>query len=174
MGGALRGTRSALTGRAVCGWGAGARLRAPHLRLGKGDGSVRESVRRRHRNQRPPLVNSSGAVRAINQCLPNLEYGDAISNSAIWIRDTLREFGFSSEIYVRYIDPRVEHQCRVFAREALKTSDAIIYHHSVGTEITAPVVEYTGPKCLVYHNITPPEFFELHAPGYAQVSASGA
>ncbi len=110
---------------------------------------------------------------AINQFLPNLEYGDAISNQAIWIRDRLREFGYRSDIYVRYIDPRVEHECRVFSPEALNASDAILYHHSVGTEITPHVLKYAGPKCLIYHNITPPEFFEPYAPNYADVLRAG-
>ena len=109
----------------------------------------------------------------INQFLPNLDYGDAISNQAIWIRNRLREFGYGSEIYVRYIDPRVEHECRVFSAEALHESGAIIYHHSVGTEITPHVLKYAEPKCLVYHNITPPEFFEPYAPEYADVLRAG-
>ena len=110
---------------------------------------------------------------AINQFLPNLEYGDAISNQAIWIRDRLRAFGYASDIFVRYIDPRVEHECRVFSPEALQASGAIIYHHSVGTEITPHVLKYAGPKCLIYHNITPPEFFEPYAPEYADVLRAG-
>ncbi len=121
----------------------------------------------------PPIVKTASRAVTINQFLPNLEYGDAISNNAIWIRDTLREFGFSSDIYVRYIDPRVEHECRVFSPDALHASSAIIYHHSVGTEITPHVLQYAGPKCLIYHNITPPEFFEMYAPDYAKVLRAG-
>lgn len=115
---------------------------------------------------------ANGAL-SINQFLPNLEYGDAISNQAIWNRDRLREFGYTSDIYVRYIDPRVEHECRVFSPEALNASGGIIYHHSVGTEITPHVLQYRGPKCLIYHNITPAEFFEPYAPEYADVLRAG-
>lgn len=109
----------------------------------------------------------------INQCLPNLSYGDAISNHAIWIRDQLRRFGFRSDIYVRYIDPRVGHECRVFSPEALHASDGVIYHHSIGTEITPHLLEFTGPKCIVYHNITPAEFFVADRPGFAHVLRTG-
>lgn len=110
---------------------------------------------------------------AINQFLPNFSYGDAISNYAIWIRNRLREFGFESEIYVRYIDPRVEHECRVFSPDALHASDGAIYHHSIGSEITPPLLEFTGPKCVIYHNITPAEFFEPFWPDYAPVLRRG-
>jgi glycosyltransferase involved in cell wall biosynthesis len=111
--------------------------------------------------------------KAINQFLPNLEYGDAISNHAIWIRDELRKLGFRSEIYVRYIDVRVAHQCHVFKSDALHSSDAAIYHHSIGTELTPHLVAFRGPKCLIYHNITPAEFFLPYRPEFAAILAQG-
>lgn len=110
---------------------------------------------------------------AINQFLPNLEYGDAISNHAIWIRDQLRKWGFRSEIYVRHIDFRVAGECHAFTPEALHASDAAIYHHSIGTEITPHMLEFHGPKCLIYHNITPAEFFQFHWPEFATILAQG-
>lgn len=110
---------------------------------------------------------------AINQFLPNLSYGDAISNEAIFIRDELRALGYRSEIYVRFIDPRVAGECSAFSTDALGGSDAIIYHHSIGTEITPHVVAYRGPKCLIYHNITPAEFVEPYRPAFAEILRQG-
>ena len=98
--------------------------------------------------------------RAVHQVLPNLAYGDAISNQALFIRDTLRAEGYRSNIYVRYVDPRVAHECIVFAPEEIGESSGIIYHHSIGTELTPHMVAHRGPKFLIYHNITPAEFFE--------------
>jgi glycosyltransferase involved in cell wall biosynthesis len=111
--------------------------------------------------------------RSINQFLPNLTYGDAISNEAIWIRDTLRQAGFTSEIYVQYLDPRVANECRLFSPEELHQSDAAIYHHSIGTAMTPHLIEYGGPKYLIYHNITPGEFFEDYRPEFAQILHRG-
>lgn len=115
----------------------------------------------------------AGPAKAINQFLPNLTYGDAISNHAIWIRDELRKRGFRSEIYVRFIDNRVAQECHVFKPEALHASDAAIYHHSIGTELTPHLVEFTGPKCLIYHNITPAEFFLPYRPEFAAILTEG-
>jgi glycosyltransferase involved in cell wall biosynthesis len=120
----------------------------------------------------PQLV-EAGPAKAINQFLPNLTYGDAISNHAIWIRDELRKRGFRSEIYVRFIDNRVAQECHVFKPEALHASDAAIYHHSIGTELTPHLVEFTGPKCLIYHNITPAEFFLPYRPEFAAILTEG-
>jgi len=116
---------------------------------------------------------SSKQRQAINQFLPNLSYGDAISNEAIWIRDQIRRAGHRSEIFVQYIDPILADECHVFSAAALTESDAIIYHHSIGTEITPCIIEFSGPKCLVYHNITPGEFFEPYRPDFAKILHRG-
>lgn len=109
----------------------------------------------------------------INQFLPNLSYGDAISDHARWIRDHLRGLGYRARIFVRFVDPRVDDQCEVFSPEAARSSNAIIYHHSIGTEITPEMIKYGGPKCLIYHNITPAEFFEPYRPEFADILRTG-
>jgi glycosyltransferase involved in cell wall biosynthesis len=124
--------------------------------------------------RRPALINSRPRHgRAINQFLPNLSYGDAISNEAIWIRDELRQAGFESHIFVQFIDPRVVDECRLFTPGELHRSDAAIYHHSIGTKITPHLIEFRGPKYLIYHNITPGEFFERYRPEFAQILYRG-
>ncbi len=120
-----------------------------------------------------PIAARSPAPAAINQFLPNLTYGDAISNEAIWIRDQLRAADVASDIYVQFVDPRVAHECRVFNREALQASETVIYHHSIGSEITPHIIEFAGPKYLIYHNITPGEFFERYRPEFARILYRG-
>ncbi|MBA2432385.1 MAG: glycosyltransferase, partial [Chthoniobacterales bacterium] len=115
----------------------------------------------------------SGAGRKINQFLPNLGYGDAISNHALWLRNHLRSRGFSSEIHVRFIDPRVAHECHLFSPEALAASDAAIYHHSIGSEITPHLLSYERPKALIYHNITPADFFAPFRPDLVPILQKG-
>jgi glycosyltransferase involved in cell wall biosynthesis len=112
-------------------------------------------------------------ARAIHQVLPNLAFGDAISNSAISIRNYLRDLGFESSILVRHVDPRVAHECDVFDDGKVRPSDGIIYHHSIGTDLTAAVIKHSGPKFLIYHNITPAEFFEPFRPEFAAILRAG-
>ncbi|MGI8820645.1 MAG: glycosyltransferase family 4 protein [Chthoniobacterales bacterium] len=128
----------------------------------------KQSPRNAAKPQRMP-----GAGRKINQFLPNLSYGDAISNEALWIRNHLRSRGFQSEIFVRFIDPRVGHECHVLNPEALAASDAAIYHHSIGSEITPHLLSYSGPKALIYHNITPAEFFAPFRPDLVPILQKG-
>ena len=122
----------------------------------------------------PQFVNEARPIPlSIDQFLPNLSYGDAVSNHALWIRDQIRARGWRSDIYVRYIDPRVEHECSIFAPELLQKCDAAIYHHSIGSELTPHLANFTGPKCLIYHNITPAEFIEPYRPEFAPTLRRG-
>lgn len=118
---------------------------------------------------RPPPT----AKQAVHQVLPNLAYGDAISNHARWIRRQLQQMGMESEIFVRYVDPRVATECRVFSPGCIQPTDAVFYHHSIGSELTPHVVAHIGPKCLIYHNITPAEFFEPFRPEFARLLRQG-
>ena len=106
-----------------------------------------------------PLGVTQPLGEAIHQVLPNLVFGDAISNQALFIRDFLRREGVESKIYVRYVDPRVAHECEVFCSGCILPRDSVIYHHSVGTELTPHLIAHQGQKFLIYHNITPAEFF---------------
>jgi len=121
----------------------------------------------------PNIRVSSERTRAVHQILPNLAFGDAISNSARWIRRTLQVEGFVSEIFVRYIDSAVAGECYPFAQGCIAADDVIVYHHSIGSELTPCVVAHTGPKCLIYHNITPSEFYEPYRPELAKLLRQG-
>jgi glycosyltransferase involved in cell wall biosynthesis len=141
-----------------------------------------DAVIDRYEQALEPLVRQSPEVAtpreihraSVNQFLPNLSPGDAISNEALFIRETLRAAGFKSEIYVHSIHPRLPpNQCYKFSPEALEASDAIIYHHSIGSVITPHVAKCPRPKCLIYHNITPAEFVEPYRPKFAELLREG-
>jgi len=114
-----------------------------------------------------------GKLKEIHQLLPNLAYGDAISNQALTIRDYLRRCGYDSDIFVRYLDERVAHEAKIFQKNTISEQAGIIYHHSIGSELTDYAIAHPGSKCLVYHNITPAEFFRPYRPELAQLLEKG-
>jgi glycosyltransferase involved in cell wall biosynthesis len=118
-------------------------------------------------------MSSKSKKQALHQLLPNLSYGDAISNQAIWIREQLLRAGYRSEIFVRYVDPRVSDKCRVYQAGALHGDDGLLYHHSIGSEITPAACMHSGSKWLIYHNITPPEFFHPYSSEHARLLRRG-
>src|SRR5207248_3798907 len=111
--------------------------------------------------------------QAIHQLLPNLAYGDAVSNQAVFIGEVLRDLGYESEIFVQYVDEEMRDLARPFEPGALRSRDGLLYHHSIGTELTTRAVRHAGPKALIYHNVTPPSFFERWDPAHARLLAAG-
>jgi glycosyltransferase involved in cell wall biosynthesis len=115
----------------------------------------------------------SPAPRAVHQLLPDIVYGDAISNQARAIRDHLRRHGYESEIFVKRREARMASEARLFDEAQPAGDAALIYHHSIGSELTAFAVAHEGPKCLVYHNVTPAEFYAPYRPGFAWMLETG-
>lgn len=111
--------------------------------------------------------------KEIHQLLPNLAYGDAISNHALAIRDYLRNCGYKSEIFVRYVDEQVAHEAIVFQPKRINPQAGLIYHHSIGSELTEYAIAHPSAKCLIYHNITPAEFFLPYRPEFAKLLEKG-
>jgi glycosyltransferase involved in cell wall biosynthesis len=112
-------------------------------------------------------------ARAIHQLLPNLSFGDAISNQAVLVCELLRDLGYRSNIFVRHFDEPMEDFATLFDDSAIASRDALLYHHSVGSDLTAVAVHHPGPKALLYHNITPAHFFEPWDQPFAELLASG-
>jgi glycosyltransferase involved in cell wall biosynthesis len=113
-------------------------------------------------------------LRSIHQLLPDLVYGDAISNYAIAMKKYFRGLGYKSDILAsRCYDERVAKEGKLFKNHLLKKSDGVLYHYSIGSELTSIVVEHPGPKCLIYHNITPGKFFKPYRPEYANTLEQG-
>ncbi len=120
-----------------------------------------------------PSKPSCRKLKEIHQLLPNFAYGDAISNQALTIRGYLRSCGYKSDILVRYVDERTAHEVKVFQPKHISHQAGLIYHHSIGSELTEYAIAYPGSKCLIYHNITPAEFYVRYRPEIAKILEKG-
>jgi glycosyltransferase involved in cell wall biosynthesis len=97
----------------------------------------------------------------VHQVLATLGYGDAIGHEVLGIQRVLRRAGYESEIFVETADPRLE-DLTVDYRElvgAVAPSDLLIHHFSIGSRASRTAYASPGRMALVYHNITPPEYF---------------
>jgi L-malate glycosyltransferase len=102
-----------------------------------------------------------GAGRAIHQVLATLGYGDAIGHEVLGIQRVLRGAGYVSEIFVETADPRLEPLTRDY-RELIDAShpDNLLFHHfSIGSKASRTAYALPDRMALIYHNITPPEYF---------------
>jgi L-malate glycosyltransferase len=98
---------------------------------------------------------------AVHQVLATLGYGDAIGNEVLGIQRVLRRAGYESEIFVETADWRLEH-LTVDYRDLPDAShpDNVLFHHfSIGSRASRVAYALSDRMVLVYHNITPPEYF---------------
>jgi glycosyltransferase involved in cell wall biosynthesis len=97
----------------------------------------------------------------IHQFATSLTYGDAISDEMLEIQKVLREKGYSSEIFTRFYEPRMARFSRDF-REYSKLSspsNVVIFHFSIGSPVSKMFFRIPDKRIMIYHNITPYEFF---------------
>jgi glycosyltransferase involved in cell wall biosynthesis len=110
----------------------------------------------------------------IHQLLPGFQYGDAISNHAVALRRMLRSWGYRSEIYARYVGPKVAHQCFPLRDFRPFAPALVIYHYSIGAdEVTNLFLNCPAKRVLIYHNITPHRFFASYDQREYEVLKSG-
>jgi len=101
----------------------------------------------------------------IVQLLPTLSFGDAIGNDTIALRGAIRDMGFDTDIYAENIDKRLPAGSgqSIEKLKGLKSDDIILYHKSTGTDLTFKIDNFKCRRIMVYHNITPPEFFRPYS-----------
>ena len=101
-----------------------------------------------------------GVIR-VHQVLATLGYGDAIGHEVLGIQRVLRAAGYDSEIFVETADSRLESLTRDF-RELVDFShpdNLLLHHFSLGSKASRTAFALPDRMGLIYHNITPPEYF---------------
>jgi glycosyltransferase involved in cell wall biosynthesis len=97
----------------------------------------------------------------VHQVLATLGYGDAIGHEVLGIQRALEAAGLASEIFVETADRRLEHLTTDYREMvgAITPDDVLIHHFSIGSRASRTAYAMPGRMILVYHNITPPEYF---------------
>lgn len=105
-------------------------------------------------------------MTAVHQLLPVLTSGDAIGGAVLTTRRMLTELGYSSEIYADVIAERLSSAARPASelRGRVHPGDAVVYHLSVGSPLATLFASLPARRVVVYHNITPPRYFESTSP----------
>ena len=97
----------------------------------------------------------------IHQVLATLGYGDAIGHEVLGIQHVLRAAGYDSEIFVETADYRLEPLTRDY-RELVDFShpdNLLLHHFSLGSKASRTAFALPDRMALIYHNVTPPEYF---------------
>jgi L-malate glycosyltransferase len=103
---------------------------------------------------------------AVHQVLATLGYGDAIGHEVLGIQRVLRGAGYESDIFVETADRRLEPLTRDYRElvDASRPDNLLLHHFSIGSKASRTAYALPDRMALIYHNITPPEFFSgIHA-----------
>ena len=112
---------------------------------------------------------------AIHQLVAGFNLGDAISNEARTLRRLFQGWGCASEIFSerQRILPQLRREARdaATAVQVVQPDDIVLLHLSTGSPVNEIFRQLRCRKALLYHNITPPEFFrDMNAPVAAQLA----
>ena len=111
----------------------------------------------------------------IHQLLAGFRRGDAISDEAVQIRDLCAAHGVPCEIWCPA--PNIAPDAR--ARDlrnlaaAVRADDVALLHLSIGSAANEVFRGLPCRRAVLYHNVTPPRFFERTNPATAAVLAAG-
>lgn len=102
---------------------------------------------------------------------------DAIVNHALGLQRVLSTTFTAkgeSQIFARHIDPGMADRVRPLSDLTHEASDALVYHASIGQhDVTEFLLGRPEPLVVVYHNITPAEFFQDLDPEFADLLLAG-
>ena len=109
---------------------------------------------------------------AIHQFVAGLARGDAISNEALVMRRIFRGWGYAAEIFCesRYTPPDLRPEtCAVEeAPGRCGADDIALLHLSMGSRVNDVFRGLSCRKALLYHNVTPPQYFRIVQPSTAR------
>ncbi len=98
---------------------------------------------------------------AIHQFSPSALSGDGVGNGMFYLQRILRSLGFISNIYAEDIEDSLKD--RVFSYKKINMFDKnqiLLIHYSLYYDFSTWIDKLECKKIMIYHNITPPEFFK--------------
>lgn len=110
----------------------------------------------------------------VDQLVPAFHRGDAIGDTAFHMKEFFLSQGFRSEIFCLTRDEGLEDACELFSAFGKPNpTDVTILHYALPSPLTAAFADLPSRKVILYHNLTPPEFFEEFSPEMARISRVG-
>jgi glycosyltransferase involved in cell wall biosynthesis len=104
-------------------------------------------------------MHNPGYRGRIHQCIESIDYGDACSNHVLEMHKLLIESGYDAHVYAEFLHTArdvVNHLGQLEVHD----NDIIICHYSGYSANVIPYIsDLRCTRILLYHNITPHEFF---------------
>ena len=97
----------------------------------------------------------------IHQILAGFADGDAISGEAIQLRRILRSWGCESDIFCdsAKVSPSLYDEYLPLSEYSAAADDVCLHHYGINSPSTDVFLASASKKIIIYHNITPAEYF---------------
>jgi len=111
------------------------------------------------------MIFDSSFTGRLFQVTEALLHADAVSNQIIALDSLLKGLGFRTAIFSKWHDPEVSSHCQSIDHLDADEHDVVLVHFFGFSEFAVPATLncYTT-RVLIYHNITPAEFFDPTTP----------
>jgi L-malate glycosyltransferase len=111
------------------------------------------------------------APRAVHQLVAGFAKGDAISNEALAMRAIFRGWGVAADVFCesRRILPELRREARDIGEcaAACEPDGVALLHLSIGSAVNEVFAGLRCRKAILYHNVTPPDYFRAVQPKIA-------
>jgi len=108
------------------------------------------------------------------QILPDAHPFDAVSDSALFLKEFFINLGYEALILADRFNPDLSNQVQTFEADKIDPTDILVLHHSIASlEQAGCFCAHPGKKILIYHNITPHHFFTDYSPDIAKLLKEG-
>ena len=111
--------------------------------------------------------------RGVHQLVVGASPGDAIYDQALLIQATLRDWGYASTMYACNLHPTLVGQVPHFTKYRPRRDDIVLFHYSIGSELSTFVRHLRCTVAMIYHNVTPPEYLDDVSHTLAQLVRQG-
>lgn len=111
--------------------------------------------------------------RSVHQLVVGASPGDAIYDQSLIIQKALQAWGYEAGIYACHLHPSLVGQVPHFSRCRPRRGDVVLWHYSIGSELSAFIRRLKCPVIMTYHNVTPPEYLQGVSNEMAQLVREG-
>ncbi|API86351.1 glycosyltransferase [Francisella uliginis] len=106
-------------------------------------------------------MNSKKLLGRVIQIHESMDVGDGVSKQILSLHKIFQKLGYTSEIYAKYINPLVGVEIKDVNNLCADAEDIVIFHYSSYSSIYQELFLGNTTKILLYHNITPAEYFKV-------------
>ena len=112
----------------------------------------------------------------VHQLVPRLDAGDAVGNQAMAIHELLVRWGLEARIFAYDMDEygrRFASFDTAYREFMHHEDDLLLFHYALYCDNYRLFIESRNRKVLIYHNITPPSFYEAFYPEAVRLCTLG-